>query len=441
MYFLPFACRPEGPEPEPVEVSEVSSALHDAVGTMVRVSWRQSGAAPSWLAFDFGEGEQRSPPTDRGEGTHEEWILGVPPATEVAFRVVTADGESDEQVVTTGPLPEALGPAPVAPVWDESAASPEGFVYGSTDVDAGPSYSGPFWLWIVDRQGRVVWWKDLSGGWQPMFPRVARDGTHVVWDQHNLLDAAGEFSTIQRATLDGAWTEEIPAPGLGWCWDETDDGAVLYDRVHGVEHATIEEIAPDGAVRTVWDCTTWQTPLDPDPEHCYTNTVNWVAATDSILYSTYWGDWIAEVDRATGEVLWYAGSLPGGYAVPADATLELQHYPNYTPDGTLLVSTHIPDVDGEQRAREFVVDHGAQALEEVWVYGEGAGTWAQYSGDAVRLPNGNTVQNYGTGGEVREVTPDGTVVWQLQWGDERTLGHTTLLNDLYPLVRGRQDAP
>ena len=271
-------------------------------------------------------------------------------------------------------------------------------------MDGGESYTGPYWLFLVNRAGQVVWYHEV-GFWVTMFPRAAGHGGYVAFDRHSLLDATGEYSTVTKMTLDGTRTEEIATPGLGWCWDETDDGSLLYDRNKGVAEVTIEELSPDGTSRTIWDCAAWQATWDPDKENCYTNTINWVPETDSILWSTYWGDWVAEVDRQSGDVLWHAGALPDGWTIDADAGFDLQHYPNYTPDGTLLVSTHVPGQDEQQRAREFVVDHASQALTEVWAYGEGVEGYAQYSGEAVRLDNGNTLLNYGTGGEIREVDP------------------------------------
>ena len=49
---------------------------------------------------------------------------------------------------------------------------------------------------------------------------------------------------------------------------------------------------------------------------------------------------------------------------------------------------------------------------------------------------GNTLLNYGTGGEIREVDLQGEILWSLQWGDGKTLGHTQLVEDLYALNRG-----
>ncbi len=431
-----------GCAPPPVVISGVVVTPHEDVATLLWVDWAQdSDAEATWLEIELADGTVlESTHLTRGAGEHREVVLGAPADTDLVLRVVAENrgGESSsvDQAARTGSLPEELT-LPVLGVWDAAAADPAGWVLGSVDVDGGTNYSGPYWLFIADRQGRIVWYREL--GWDmSMFPRVARDGTHIAWDAHMFLEPTGADSRVERMTLDGTWSEVVATPGLGWTWDETDDGTVLYDRDRGVDTITLEQVAPDGSQRTLWDCGAWLAPVAGELEGCFTNTANWVPATDSVLWSTYWGDWVAELDRASGEVIWYAGAVDGGLAFdPAEAAFELQHYPNYTPDGTLLVSTHVPGQEGEQRAREFVVDVDGGVLTEVWAYGEGAEDYyAPYSGEAVRLASGNTLVNTGTGGEIREVDPAGTTVWSLAWEQEHTVGHTQLIGDLYAVNRG-----
>ena len=430
------------PTPTPVLFDGLSAVPDEAVVTMLRAAWTQDAAADTWLEFQYDGGEwEASPSIARAEGPQEEWILGVPSDTDVIFRVVAdqdgARSESAEATARTGTLPAKLTEdllGPTVSEWDEAATNEARWLLGSMDANGGAAYSGPFWLFVIDREGRIVWYRDLLYD-ASMFPRVARDGTHIAWDTRYFLDPSGETSVVHRSSLDGTRTLDVATPGLGWAWDETTDGAVLYDQ-HGEDgRATLRSVALDGTPTTLWDCTAWLAPLDPDPDHCFTNTVNWTESRDSVLWSTYWGDFVVEIDRSTGDVLWYAGSLDGGLVFdPPESAFELQHYANYTPDGTLLVSTHIADQEGQQRAREFTV--GDDTLTEVWSFGAGVESWAKYSGEAVRLEDGHTLINYGTGGDVREIDAEGATVWHLSFGDERTLGHTQLISDLYALNAG-----
>ncbi len=77
------------------------------------------------------------------------------------------------------------------------------------------------------------------------------------------------------------------------------------------------------------------------------------------------------------------------------------------------------------------MDEKTETLTEVWNFGIGDGLWSRNMGEAHRLPNGNTQHNYGETARLREATPDGTVVWDIDWGSPRVIGRTTPIRDLY----------
>ena len=58
---------------------------------------------------------------------------------------------------------------------------------------------------------------------------------------------------------------------------------------------------------------------------------------------------------------------------------------------------------------------------------------AQYYGEAHRLPGGNTLHNYGSAARLREITPDGEVVWDADW-DAGYMGRSEPVADLYALA-------
>ncbi|MFT5686605.1 MAG: hypothetical protein ACI8RZ_007561, partial [Myxococcota bacterium] len=383
-----------------------------------------------------------SPARALSAGPGSEVILGLPSLTDVTVEVVAehngVTSRSAMQSATTGALPDDL-PQPTLGTWLEGDTASEDYVLGSFDADAGEAYSGPYWLFILDRMGRIVWYHPVEEGRMSMFPRLARDGSHIAYDNRNDFfgELEGNPSTVRRMTLDGTWSTDVLTPGMGWTWDELPDSTVLYDRNQATPDVTIQEVAPDGTQTTLWDCGAWMAEYDDDKENCYTNTVNYSPQTDSIWWSTYWGDYIVEVDRS-GEVLRHIGARPDSWTIePAEAGIELQHYPNFTPTGTLILSTHIPgDETEQQRAWEYEIDDEAKTFTAVWGYGEGEDAWAEYSGEAVRLEGGSTLINYGTGGEIREVSLAGELLWQVSWGEDYTLGHTQLIGDLYALNVG-----
>jgi hypothetical protein len=144
---------------------------------------------------------------------------------------------------------------------------------------------------------------------------------------------------------------------------------------------------------------------------------------------------VVEIDRESGEVIRQFGQLDGAYSVdPEGSNLDLQHYPNYTPDGTLIVSTHVPNQSYQQRAREFVVNDETRTLEEVWTYA-GGGYYAEYAGEAKRLASGHTIQGFGTDGAIHEVDAQASMVWGVEWRN-KLLGTATFVEDIYALNEG-----
>jgi len=91
---------------------------------------------------------------------------------------------------------------------------------------------------------------------------------------------------------------------------------------------------------------------------------------------------------------------------------------------------------------EFEIDRQNRRLVEKWIYNEGP-EWAMYKGMAMRLPNGNTLANYGTGGVIREITPDQKTAFWVKFDSPRgndffnkMVGHNVLIDDLYALNGG-----
>ena len=55
-------------------------------------------------------------------------------------------------------------------------------------------------------------------------------------------------------------------------------------------------------------------------------------------------------------------------------------------------------------------------------------------GEVHRLPGGNTLHNYGEESRLREVTPDGAIVWEVWWEGDEHIGRSTPFADLYDLA-------
>jgi len=434
-------------------VSDVSIAVHPDVSTILVVTWMQLQMADEvWLEFGF---ENDTVMTSRAQagamGAHRDVVLGVPGETMVTVRVVSKLGgvehASSDHQGTTEALPARM-PVPEVLAYDAALASPDRFMFGAVeDSDGGCNnqscyYHTTFWLYIMDRQGRIVWYyADPASNATSSFQRIARDGEYI-WIEKRAFSGRGQQSVL-KMTLDHEYSEEIEVDGLADCIDVTDDGSLLYDTTSSHE---LREMTRDGAVRTIWSC----------PDHfgssfeCYSNTINWNPIDDTILLSFPYPATVIEIDRQTGDVVGQYGAAQGSYGFsPSSWNFGFQHFPNITADGTLIVSSHMPgyeDTDepvaGQHAFMEFEIDRQNRMLVEKWIYNEGD-EWPLYKGMAIRLPNGNTLANYGTGGAIREITPDKQTAFHVRFDAEggndffnKMVGHNVLIDDLYALNGG-----
>jgi hypothetical protein len=276
------------------------------------------------------------------------------------------------------------------------------------------------------------------------FVRVARDGGYI-WSERR--PAAAAQHGVVKMTLDRSYFEQITIANLSDCIDVTDDGALLYDT-----QGTLMERSRAGQTRTIWSCRT----AFGQSFNCYSNTVNWNRAENTVLMSFPEPGLVVEIDRTSGMLVGQYGTRSGSFAFapplttpPAAWNFGFQHFPNYTAAGTLMVSSHMPGyevtsnpVANQHAFLEFTVDKTARRLTERWRYTDGP-EWAHAKGFAIRLANGNTLANYGTGGVIREITADKRTVFHAKFDTpgandfyNKMVGNTWLIDDLYALNVG-----
>lgn len=436
-------------------VSDVEIAVHDEVNTILVVTWTQVTAAEEvFLEFTFEEGNvmrSRAKPGTAGE--HRDVVLGVPGDTEVSVRIVSSQGGTEHRtrdyMGTTDAVPSGM-PEPTVLEYDPTIASPDRFMFGAVeDSDGGCNnqscyYHTTFWVYIMDRKGRIVWYyADPASNATSSFQRIARDGEYI-WIEKRPFGGGGSRGVL-KMTLDWEYSEEIAVPNLSDCIDVTDDGSLLFDT--DANPHLLREMTRDGTFRTIWNCTDH---FGSGALNCYSNTVNWNPLDDTVLMSFPYINTVIEIDRQSGDVVGQYGDASGSYAFSPDTwEFEFQHFANITPQGTLLVSSHMPGysdtedpVAGQHAFMEFTIDRDTETLEALWHYNEGD-EWAMYKGMAIRLPNGNTLGNYGTGGVIREITPDKESAFVVKFdvpnGNDffnKMVGHNVLVDDLYALNGG-----
>ena len=408
---------------------------------MLHAAWTPPETGSASVEYRF-EGEEWlvAPPTADGAAV----LLGIPADTSVEARVVVAGGGTEvpgaSTTATTGSLPKDLI-LPVVESWSPELAYDADFVMIS--VSGGSyTYMPPYWIEILDRSGRVVWYKQIDDYMMTFYPTVSLDGTHIWYEGSNIFGFGGSDPYVVRRTLDGRWSETLTIPDMGQAVAEgPEDGFVYEQRTNNTNG--LGRIDAAGTTSTVWDCAAWMRDRNVRAENCWMNTSNWSEERNTVLASMFEADTVFEIDLATGEPIRQMGQLEVGEPYrfdPEESTFAYQHDVYWTDAGTLLASTHVPDQSGVQVAAEYTVDDKTRTLTRIWSY-TSTDRWATQVGEAVRLPNGNTVQGYGQDGAVREVTSDGTIAWEVSWPEDdqgyRVVGHSSMIPDLYALNQGR----
>ncbi len=424
----------------PVAASDLSWALHPEMESLVYASWTQDGDAPVHVEVSVDEGVWiPSPSFDGVAGPNQQLLAGIPFASEASWRVVIEGQESyDGPTITTGELPSGL-PTPTVTVSDPTRWLSEGnYLLSSINEKRGGWTTGTYWTFILDRQGRVVWARYAPERNWTLFAQVALSGDAILWDDATYWsdydDGAG--SSVHRTWLDEE-IEEIPTPGLHHAFVQLPDGSLAWgSQDHGGGEALVELAPGAKEPEVLWTCREdWEGSGD-----CESNGLFYQPSTDSFLYSFYTNNSVVEVDRATGQSLWWAGDVDGGFSFePEDSQFSWQHGVSYTSSGTLLVSTAWP-YEGRSQATdlaEYEVDREKGTL--TWVWGSESGVLANTNGDAWRLDNGNTLHVVGSASVIREVDPDGVDVWRVEFEGDRLLGRGEFIADLYDLVKPRAE--
>jgi hypothetical protein len=417
------------------QVSRVETSLDAVHQTLLTVSWEQGAEAVAWVEYRVDEGEWRvSPARDVAPGSVAQLLLGIPYEHTVTFRVANDLGAgpvySEEHRSSTPPPPDDL-PEPQQVLGDSSQwDSGMDYVLLSMSDSTG---RGAF-AFIIDRAGRTVWARRSPDQATSLHPRVSQDGTQLLIDDNSFWAVfdGGDTSRVQRMHIDGTIVETIETPGLHHPFTDLPDGSLAWPANEGFDERIMVR-APDGQTRTVFQC--WQFLQSRGfSGHCGANTLWYNAETDSFLYSLYSAETVLEVDHATGEVRRWFGQLSGSWDFsPSTSAFWWQHGAHITAEGTLLVSSKDIDKGTETVVREYAFSEADETLEEVWRFGIGEGVYGSVMGEAHRLASGNTLHNYGSATRLREVTPGGDVVWDVDWATE-TLGRSTPIADLYTLM-------
>lgn len=429
-------------------------------------------AAP--IYFEYGNavvGWLRTPTTPAGT-SHQAQILRMRAETAYQVRAIALDEAGCPAAVATaelmtGPLPDPLrgyvadqsGQASLPLVMmDWPSIAP--FVPPTANVDKSR------YLAAVDQQGHVVWYY-LTPREYPVpvpetsaYPIIRRangnlvyiaayhsvdeitpDG-RIVWRFRSESGAASrphhEVAELAdgRILFLGAETRPIDDGGNGG----PPDLPLVGDTVHVVDRAA-------GAEREVWNAfatlDATQRPLHwagwkirEAVDWTHANAMG-VGSRGNALISMRHLDQVVSLAPDSGTIEWKLGGEDSSFSFPNPADRFYgQHAVTELPNGHLLLfdnGNYRPE--GEfSRVLELELDFGTMTARKVWEYAPTPEIFSDKVSNVVRLPNGNTLVNFGfrvapdEPSLVQEVRPDGTVAWEqsMRWRGMRAVRYRVL---------------
>lgn len=307
----------------------------------------------------------------------------------------------------------------------------------------------PF-LFIADRDGEYLWTLPLDPENQCPQVNLARDGRTLLYNEF-ASDRNLDIGRVVRVDMQGRVVEEVDTPEAHHAFAELPDGTFAWlsvdlrstDEWGDVVGDKVVERAPDGTLRDVFSTWDWLEPEEnPNWDSgFYPQGWDWTHG-DSLFYDTDRDAYLVSfrnintvlmLDRSGTILDTFGGETSSYRTVPDEASPNYPHGAHLLADGHLLL-TSTAQFDGEMVtwASELEPDAEAGELREVWTYGRDAGLYAITLGGATRMSNGNTLVNWGAGGVLREVTPEGEVTWELATDLGEYFGRATFLEGVAP---------
>ncbi|MEM9452839.1 MAG: aryl-sulfate sulfotransferase [Myxococcota bacterium] len=346
-------------------------------------------------------------------------VRGLSPATGhiVNWSVTDEQARTDEGdllITTETPLPGFIPSFEIG----GSGAGYGGFVLFDL---LGLTPDSPSSLFVVDTQGITRWYMERSDGVigpGAVFAgaKLRPDGTLLYLRNFSIfvIDEMG----VEQVNLS---SQDLSLPGLHHEVIELPNGnflALSYS-FRDIEYPDlgttyvagdlIVEITPDGDVVWEWDAFDHLDPqrrradfdepvFDPQTmtfasDWTHGNALLYDPDDDTVLICLRHQDWLVQIDRATGDVLWRLGD-EGDFTLTAGLWPFHQHSPQWQDDGTLLLYDNgrgnptLPDTFETSRAVRYAVDTEAMTVTQVWA-DDAEDFMAPIAGDADRLPDGS----------------------------------------------------
>lgn len=337
------------------------------------------------------------------------------------LRTVAADGTlgpASEWLLDTPPLPEELAGIRFLSQGTQT--------YGVTMFEVMGAFQG---FVAVDPQGEPVWYQRTRGT-PHGFTRRANGNFVIIDFPYGLVEVTPDGTVVRSADPDqlgGAPHHDVvatPANTLLYITQEervVDGGRIVGDRVVEWDPAT-GVVTPRWSVFDHYDPSQdWGVRSD-SADWTHMNSLA-LGPHGNIVISLNWLDQVVSVSPDWSTIEWRLGGRGSSYTFDEGAQFLGQHTAQLLSENRILMFDNGRDRAGgdiSSRGLELALDPVTHRARVVWQFHASPEIAAPFVGSARRLPNGNTVVQFGisagiaTGatGPVKsfEVAPDGRVV-------------------------------
>ena len=405
----------------------VASSLSTKIPTVGIVTWSTTLPAPTEAHVDFGltAAYGMAAPVDLGSPSYRTLLLGMKPSHTYHFRVV-ASGQagqctSADATITTGPVPNGM--TTVTATTSDPSATFGGFLI-TGQYQKFPAATGVP-AYILDADADVVWWYFLAR--DATCVRMSYDG-HYVWV--NAVNVPNSTASVHRVSMDGLTDDDFSSQFVGLNHQLTvlPDETVVFDAYGANGCDDIKQRAPDGTVTTIVNAQT----AHGGSAACHVNAIGYSKADDTLVFSDLDNNDLTKITR-DGKTVWVLNGV--GNTFTGDSWPGGQHGIDILGlDDIVIFNNNDLNEGGTANgssAIEMKLDLSTMTAARSWSYLSSPPIQNSVLGDVQRLPNGNTIVAYSTGGVLDEVDASANLVQEWQWSLGATFGYIEKRATLY----------
>jgi hypothetical protein len=421
------------------DISWVRMSRNPVAPTAIDVTWKSQDPGPSWVAFGTSEAYTHiTPVVDNGSDEHAATLVGLPAETDVNFRVYTelpngTVASSWNRVYTSGSISPILAQGEVTV--NKTDQTRDGVFLLSMLGDRGS-------VQIIDREGNLLWHLTLDSEHSAIGVAPTPEGGAYTFNSIN-EDHSVDDNRVTTVGLDGVVLQDVALPWTHHVFGQMPDGTTGslstefrdVDEYGNVAGDRLLGLHPDGSTEVLFD--SWEelelVPGDEWDSSYFPGALDWTHMNGA-SYHPERGSWLLSLngqddilvvndDGSLRELI----SMDSSRFEPPSSAMVDPHGPDWSTDGDLLIF-------GGDETQSWCSTYDVSepgVLKETWSHGRGEGIFGLALGEARQLTDGNILCNFGAGGVVRELTPQGEIVWEFVAPAGRSLGRTHWLQDPY----------